>query len=220
MNEAERHEIEMLLPWHATGRLSADERRRVDAALAGDAGLRRQARLIEAELSQTVASNEAVALPRSLDADRLIAMLASEPKPPAVLASSWFGRLKDAFTGPARIPLRWAAVAAALLLALQGGTIATLLVQREAGGYQTAGGSNGTLAPGTYVLVRLNDAASIADLAAALRQRSISIADGPKADGFYTLRLGSADMPVAERDTRINDLRSLANLVVFVAPLK
>jgi hypothetical protein len=220
MNERDRQEIEMLLPWHATGKLSADEKRRVDAALAADAGLRRQVKLIEAELTQTVAGNEAAALPRSLDADTLMARLANEPKSVAVQASGWLGRLKEAFSGPARVPLRWATVAAALLLVLQGGTITTLLIQRDSGGYHTAGGPNGALAPGTYALVRLNDAASIGEVGEALQQMSISIVDGPKAGGLYTLRLGNADMPATERDARINDLRTLSKLIVFAAPLK
>lgn len=220
MNDTERHEIEMLLPWHATGKLPAEEKRRVEAAVASDAGLRRQLELIGQELTQTAASNEAVMPPRSLDADKLMTMLAREPKSPAAVASSWFARLKDAYNGPARVPLRWATVAAALLLVVQGGAVATLVAQREAGGYQTAGGSNSTLAPGTYVLARLNDAASIADIGTALQQRSMSIVDGPKADGFYTLRVGGPEMSLAERDAKISDLQSLTSLVVFVAPLK
>jgi hypothetical protein len=220
MNDTERHEIEMLLPWHATGKLSAEEKRRVDGALARDAGLRRQSELIGQELAQTVTSNEALMPPRSLDADKLMAMLARESKSPAAVASSWFARLKDTFNGPARVPLRWATVAAALLLVVQGGAVAILVAQRETGRYQTAGDLNGTQAPGTYVLARLNDAASIADIGKALQQRSISIVDGPKADGFYTLRVGGAEMSIAERDAKISDLRSLTGLVVFVAPLK
>jgi anti-sigma factor RsiW len=220
MNEAERHEIELLLPWHATGRLSNEERHRVEAALEADAGLRHQAKVIAMDLAETVAGHEAVKLPRTLEADRLLARLAEEPKPLPAMAAGWLARLKDAFKGPSRAPLRWATVAAALLIALQGGAIATLLLQQERGGYQAAGGQTGALAPGTYVLVRLNDSASVAEMAAVLRPRSISIVDGPKADGFYTLRIGPAEMPLAERDARISELRSLSNLVVFVAPLK
>jgi hypothetical protein len=46
MDVSEREEIEALLPWHAAGRLSARDARRVEDALARDATLAQRYQLV------------------------------------------------------------------------------------------------------------------------------------------------------------------------------
>jgi hypothetical protein len=75
----EPSEIEMLLPWHAIGRLSGQDSRRVNAALARDAGLAREYATIRDEQAGTVDFNEMLGKPSAralqmlfaaIDADR------------------------------------------------------------------------------------------------------------------------------------------------------
>ena len=56
--DQEPSEIEMLLPWHAAGTLSARDARRVDEALAQDPELARQYSVIREEYAETIHLNE------------------------------------------------------------------------------------------------------------------------------------------------------------------
>jgi anti-sigma factor RsiW len=57
--------IDELLPWHATGRLSAADRARVEAALAREPEVARRAALAEEEREETIALNESLGVPSS-----------------------------------------------------------------------------------------------------------------------------------------------------------
>ena len=59
----EPSEIEMLLPWHATGRLSAYDSRRVETALAKDPGLAREYAATRDQQAATVDFNERLGKP-------------------------------------------------------------------------------------------------------------------------------------------------------------
>ena len=58
-----RHEIEELLPWHATGTLSRRDAGRVEEALAGDRELARRYELVRQELAVTTHLNETLGAP-------------------------------------------------------------------------------------------------------------------------------------------------------------
>jgi len=71
----EPDEIEMLLPWHATGRLSARDSRRVTKALARDPELARQYAVIRDEYGGTVDFNELLGAPSARVAQMLFAAI-------------------------------------------------------------------------------------------------------------------------------------------------
>ena len=73
--QQEPGEIEMLLPWHATGRLSARDSRRVDNALAGDPELARQYAAIRDEYAGTMDFNELLGTPSARVAQMLFAAI-------------------------------------------------------------------------------------------------------------------------------------------------
>jgi anti-sigma factor RsiW len=68
-------EIEMLLPWHATGRLSAHDSRRVNSALARDPELARQYAAIRDEHAGTMDFNEMLGAPSARVAQMLFAAI-------------------------------------------------------------------------------------------------------------------------------------------------
>src|SRR3954468_19289013 len=83
----ERDEVEALLPWHAAGTLSRRDTQRVEAALAEDAGLRRNYSLIREELGGTIHLNETLGAPSARAMERLLAGIERESGPAKKTAS-------------------------------------------------------------------------------------------------------------------------------------
>ena len=81
--QPERHEIEELLPWHATGTLSRRDADRVEQALAGDRELARRYELVRQELAETIRLNETLGAPSARAMEQLFAAInAEEPRVP------------------------------------------------------------------------------------------------------------------------------------------
>src|SRR5262245_22518171 len=79
MLEQEPSEIEMLLPWHAAGRLNARDTRRVEEALARDADLARQYAAIQTEYAETIDLNESLGAPSVRAMHKLFEAIDAEP---------------------------------------------------------------------------------------------------------------------------------------------
>jgi anti-sigma factor RsiW len=73
-----RHEIEELLPWYATGRLSNRDAERVEQALAGDRKLARRYELVRRELTETTRLNAALGVPSARAIEKLFAAINAE----------------------------------------------------------------------------------------------------------------------------------------------
>jgi hypothetical protein len=73
-----RHEIEELLPWHATGTLSRRDADRVERALAGDRELARRYELVRRELAETTHLNETLGTPSARAMEKLFAAINAE----------------------------------------------------------------------------------------------------------------------------------------------
>jgi hypothetical protein len=73
-----RHEIEELLPWYATGRLSNRDAERVEQALAGDRKLARRYELVRRELAETTRLNAALGVPSARAMEKLFAAINAE----------------------------------------------------------------------------------------------------------------------------------------------
>ena len=84
MLDQEPSEIEMLLPWHAAGTLSARDTRRVDEALERDPELARQYAVIREEYAETIALNESLGAPSALSRATPGAVLVTSLKPACV----------------------------------------------------------------------------------------------------------------------------------------
>ena len=78
VKELKRHEIEVLLPWRALGKLSRREANLVDRALAADGGLARQYELVCLELAEIVQLNETLGTPSPRATEKLFAAIAAE----------------------------------------------------------------------------------------------------------------------------------------------
>lgn len=206
VHEKGRGEIEDLLPWYANGRLSAADRGRVEVALAADPELARRLDLVREEMAEAIAVNEAIRPNSTAAFDRLMASIAAEPHPVRPLAAirvglvervgAWLG---DVLAGLAPRRLAFAAAAVVAVLAVQSAVVGGLLGNRSAeGGYQTA--SQGTVAAaakGPTLLVAFAPEMRIDELGAFLKRHGASLAEGPKANGFFRLSLAEGSDPAA-----------------------
>ena len=73
--DAERWQLELLLPWYAAGTLSRSESDCVEKALAGDVELARRYALVLEELAETINLNEALGEPSASVAETLFAAI-------------------------------------------------------------------------------------------------------------------------------------------------
>src|SRR5215470_5344656 len=102
-------EIEMLLPWHAAGTLSARDARRVDEALARDPELAKQYAVIREEYAETIGLNESLGAPSARAMQKLFAAIDAEPaRHPSVL-SGLSSRFAAFFASLSPRTLAWSA---------------------------------------------------------------------------------------------------------------
>jgi len=215
LNEKERHELSLLLPWYANGTLNSDDSRKVEAALARDEELAREYELVledQAALVDLVSEEE---VPVSM-AERFKAALnaqADEPAPVARRAApqdSVVSRIVSALF--ATRPRAYAAVAAAIILLVPAVVIVSGLTgNQQTGQYQTATGRDEPATAKTRMLVKFSAGAAWSDIDAFLRQNSGQVVKGPTADGLYELEFEKAE-PLAK------DMGAETGIFEFVLP--
>src|SRR5689334_17398224 len=79
--DQEPGDMELLLPWHATGTLGGRDSRRVEEALARDPDLARQFAVVREEYAQTIRLNESLGAPSARAMQKLFAAIDAEPSP-------------------------------------------------------------------------------------------------------------------------------------------
>ncbi len=230
MNEANQKmsadDIEALLPWYAAGTLDAREADQVEAALAADAELARRLDLVREEMSEAVLLNEALGVPsarvmenlfKAIDRERRIA------RGPAA-GRGLGGLLMDLFTPRA---FAFAAGAAVVLITLQAGVIAKLMLQDrvEAGSsFETASAPPAAtrgIEIGSFALVRFAPQASMGDVTRFLDARDAVIVDGPRPGGpggMYRVRVARAYVGKEELDRLVKEFQAASNLVSMAVP--
>ena len=197
MTEQTPEEIELLLPWHAAGTLSARDSRRVDEALACDPELACQYAAIREEYAETIDLNESLGAPSGRALQKLFAAIdaepARQPKPSLNVAT----RLGSFFSSLSPRTLAWSASLGALALVLQAGVIAAVLLHGQPASFETASLSDSETitrdigaTPPPRALVRFAPAARISDITALLDKCQASIVDGAKG-GMFRLQFAA-----------------------------
>jgi hypothetical protein len=223
--EREREEMEMLLPWYATGKLDRADAARVESYLARHPRVSDQLDLIRAEREETVHANEALGRPSPAALDRLMASLPAARPGLAhrIAGSALVQRVSDFFAAPTARSVQWAALAAAALIVVQAGAIASLMVGGGGGGYQTASGQDvggSGFGTGVSALVVFADDAKAPAIARVLTEFDASIVDGPKPGGVYKIRLRTADTSQGAQDALLGRLRQRHDIVRTVLPAR
>jgi anti-sigma factor RsiW len=204
MLDQEPSAIEMLLPFHAAGTLSARDARRVEDALASDPELARQYAVIREEYAETISLNESLGAPSARAMAKLFAAIDEEPVRKPSLSVSLSARISEFFTRLSPRTLAWSASLGAVALLLQAGVIGAVLMKNQTASFQTASLSlNEPSAPitrdlassaaPTRALVRFAPEARIADITALLDNYQASIVDGAKG-GMFRLQFGNKAM--------------------------
>jgi hypothetical protein len=201
MLDQEPSEIEMLLPFHAAGTLSARDARRVEEALAGDPALARQYAVIRDEYAETISLNETLGAPSARAMQKLFAAIDAEPERAPSVSTNFSARVSGFFAGLSPRTLAWSASLGAVALLLQAGVIGAVLVKNQTASYQTASLSmnepsaapitrdlGSSVAP-PRALVRFTPEARIADITTLLDNYQASILDGSKG-GMFRLQFG------------------------------
>ncbi len=220
----EREALELLLPWYAAGTLEEEERRRVEAALESDAGLADSLALVRQDREAALELIAEEPVPTSMAA-RFEAALNATPHPaethqarparslqegPLARFGAWLSQLLS----PPRLAV--AALAAALLIAVQAGLLVSLIGTGEDGnGFTVASEEDeGAQAGGLAVLVQFAPDLDMAALAAFLDRAGGRIVDGPLPGGLFKLRFAEA----ADQDALAARLRAEPALFALVLP--
>ena len=212
--EQEPTEIELLLPWHAAGTLSARDSRRVEEALARDPELARQYAVIREEYAGTIDLNESLGAPSSGAMRKLFAAIDAEParEPSASLGIGT--RISGFFASLSPRTLAWSAGLAAVALLVQAGFIGTVLMNNRPATFQTASLSMNepitrdlSAAAPPRALVRFAPDARVGDITALLDKYQASIVDGAKG-GMFRLQFANGSM---SKDEFANLLSRLQN---------
>lgn len=203
MLDQEPGEIEMLLPFHAAGTLSARDARRVEDALASDPELARQYSVIREEYAETIGLNESLGAPSARAMQKLFAAIDAEPARKPSRSVSLSARISEFFARLSPRTLAWSAGLGAVALLFQAGVIGAVLMKNQTGSFQTASLSmnepssgpitrdlGSSVAP-TRALVRFTPEARIADITALLDNYQASIVDGAKG-GMFRLQFSKA----------------------------
>ena len=209
-------DIADLLPWYATGRLSADDRARVEAELERDPLLRANLDAALEEMETTQLDNEAAAGPSPLVWDKIAAAVEAEPRSVGAFErlrslcaslTSWASLSPVAATG--------FAAAAALVIVVQGGA----LLYRDGGptqGVYHSASQQPQAAGGPQVLVAFAPDVTVARMTEILDAHGATLIDGPR-NGMFRLSLGGAERAPADIDRAISALRAEPGVRIVVA---
>ncbi|WP_298261147.1 hypothetical protein [Bradyrhizobium sp.] len=198
--EQEPGEIELLLPWHAAGTLNARDAGKVEDALAHDPELARQYAVIREEYAGTIDLNESLGAPSVRAMQKLFAAIDAEPARKPGASSNFAARFAALFSNLSPRTLAWSASLGALVVVLQAGVIAAVLIDNRPSTFQTASLSMNeptsrdlSAAPPPRALVRFAPDARISDVTGLLDKYQASIVDGARG-GMFRLQFANAAM--------------------------
>jgi hypothetical protein len=197
--EEEPGEMELLLPWHATGTLGGRDSRKVEDALARDPGLARQFAVIREEYAETIHLNESLGAPSARAMQKLFSAIDAEPFPEHRASLDIAGRLIGFFAQLSPRTLAWSGSIGALALLLQAGVIAVVLTSNRPASFETASlSTNESITRELAVslpraMVRFVPDARVSDISALLDKYQASIIEGGKG-GLFKLQFGNSAM--------------------------
>ena len=214
---AERHEIEDLLPWLASGTLNRRDAERVEQALASDQELARRFALVREELAETIHLNESLGAPSARAAEKLFAAIDAEPARKRAFSFDLSGRLADFLGGFSPRTLAWSAAAAALAIVLQAGVLTGMLLKEQGDtGYETASYTAPTDTKDAYALIRFVPSASAEEITKFLDTHRVMLME-PKPGGLFRVRLAVTGMPKEALSAAVKSMQENSKVVGFVA---
>lgn len=220
---SEREEIEMLVPFYVTGRISAEDARRVDAYLKRNPDFAEHIELARDERAATASVNEALGFPSARSADKIFEAIAAD-NPPTVARARARSRgllmaIREFFVTPTPGAVRFVAAAAAAVFLVQAIVLGSMLMRPDApGGYQTAAGPQQAATPGIVALVAFHDTATLADISRTLTTADATIVEGPLNGGLFKVRIVYGSDGEAGANRRLNALKAETSVVKTLLP--
>lgn len=225
IDERNREEISLLLPWYANGTLEGYERDLVEEALQTDKALAAEYDLIVEDQLATLDLATAAEVPESMSlrfnsalerklAEQPVADQQAQGQPGFLDQTSAF--LAQLFAGP-RLAL--VAATAIVIIAVQGGALVSILSNGVGTGpqFQTANETAPAPVRGIEVLVGFAPNANQASITAFLTKEKAVIVDGPLAGGLYRLRFQPGD-DRSDDQSIVERLKSETSLFMLVLP--
>jgi hypothetical protein len=213
----ELQDVELLLPFYATGRLTPSDLARVEQYIGEHPDL---LQLVSEEQEAVVAGNEAIAARRAHNFAWVAARISTTGDQSVSRGTGVLDAIRRFFEVPSAQSVRWASAAAAVLILLQAAAIGMLAVTKYSNEFATASGGSASREPGTFATIRFADGATAPAIAAVLAGLDMRIVDGPAGGGLFTIRIGPQGMSDADRDRVIASLKGRSDLVVFVTRLQ
>ena len=214
MLEQEPSEIEMLLPWHAAGTLSARDAKRVEEALARDPELAKQYAVIREEYAETIGLNESLGAPSARAMTKLFAAIDGEPARKPSMSSRISAGISGFFASLSPRTLAWSASLGATGAVAAGGRDRRGAGQEPAARRRSRPPRSASNEPITRsmgpeaprALVRFAPDARVADITALLDNYQASIVDAR--GGMFRLQFGTKAMSKDEVAGLMNRLKS------------
>jgi hypothetical protein len=217
--EPERHEVEALLPWHATGTLNRRDADRVEQALAGDRELARRYELVREELAETIHLNETLGAPSARAMEKLFAAIdAEEARSPRHRRSFDLGqRVSELLARFAPRTLAWAAIAAVLAVVAQAAIMAGVLLKDDTAA--TGPRLASAVSKGSFAVMRFAPQATAAEITNFLGAYKATLVEGPlkSGGGLYRIRIADNQLPAADAGKIIRQMQEESRIVGFIA---
>jgi len=217
--EPERHELEALLPWHATGTLNRRDSDRIERALVGDRELARRYDLVREELAETIHLNETLGAPSARAMERLFAAIDAEEahSPPRRRPLDLGQRIAEFLSGFAPRTLAWSATAAALAILVQTAIIAGVMLRED--GAPAAPRLASAVSRGSFAVVRFAPQATATEITNFLGAYKATLVEGPlkSGGGLYRIRVAESQLPVGEVGRIIRQMQEESRVVGFIA---
>jgi anti-sigma factor RsiW len=214
LKNGHNEDMEQLLPWYATGKLTDSEKRQVEAWLDGNQEARSHLEIVREEMALTIESNESLGVASAGSLHRLMETIEAEGDARPQAQGTLMERLADFLGGFSPRVYATALAACLLLLIAQAGIIGTLLTATPDTTFQTAtGGGPASAETGTIVLVAFQDTASASDIGALMNDTDAEIVGGPAEGGLYRVRFPQT----ADPDAVVEQFRAASDIVRFVA---
>jgi Ni,Fe-hydrogenase III small subunit len=217
---AEADEIEALLPWLVTGKLTRAEEARVNRYFEAHPQTAAHVALARDEQDAAIFGNEEIKGPSSSALDRLMSQVVATPQVrqfevPSP-ASVW-EKIASFINGFSPTTLGIAGAAAAVVLVAQAATIGVLMNGAKAptAGYETASGPAVPAGESIQALVTLQPNVSVGTLTETLKGLKAAVIDGPKAGNVYRLKIAGAK---ADTQATIARLKARGDVFAFVGP--
>jgi len=217
--EPERHDLEALLPWHATGTLNRRDTNRVEQALACDRELARRYDLVREELAETIHLNETLGAPSARAMEKLFAAIdAEEARSPRRRRPFDPGRrISEFLSGFAPRTLAWSAAVAVLAILAQSAIIAGVVLRED--GAPTGPKLASAVSRGSFAVIRFAPQATAAEITNFLGAYKATLVEGPlkSGGGLYRIRLAENQLPPGDIGKIIRQMQDESRIVGFVA---